>query len=243
MIPAGLWPRAGSTLPIPKSGLVAWHDAQAITGYADNATINSWLDRSGNANHLSATSSATPRYRDGATEGINGHPCIRIVNGTTACFFHYGSHILSGATAGEIYIVTKLDADPPATAARTGFWYFNPSTFNTNHPWTDGKIYDSWGTTDRKTVGDPTPSLAAMHIWHVNSRSGGWTAYLNGSVIHTTATNTVRFSTGAEATPRIGTSTSTVEMDGLIGEVIVYNRNLTNDEITGIDDYLNARWS
>ena len=246
MIPALIArPLVARTFPIPRDGLVAWHDAQAVTGYADGAQFSTWLDRSGNANHLSGTvGSVNPLYRDGTTvEGINGHPCARIRNGTASCFFAYASHILSGASAGEIFVVAQVDADPPASTARSGFWYFNPSTFNTHHPWTDGNVYDSWGTTARKTVGNPAPSLAAMHIWNVNSQAAGWTAYLNGSVIYTTGTNTVRFSTGAETTPRIGTSTGKVEMDGLIGEIIVYTRSLSSDERTAVTNYLNARWS
>ncbi len=230
------------SLPVT-NGLVAWHDAQAITGNVEGDALMAWADGSGSSNPLSSVGTTNPLYRDGAhADHINGHPCVRIVADAT-CYLQYASYILSGASAGEIFAVLKNDADPAASAGRSGLWAFSQSNFDVHHPYTDGKIYEAFGRASRVDCGNPAPSLAAMHVYNVLSRSGEWTVNLNGAQLYTTATNTVSFLSSG-IFPRIGRSQgSSYNYAGLIGEVLVFNRALTAQERTEVYNYLAAKWA
>jgi hypothetical protein len=220
---------------------VAWHDAQAISGLSDGDDVTQWDDLSGRGKHLAEAGAASALYRDGSTvEGINGHECVRIPEDTT-CYFTYSADILSAAAAGEIFIVAENDADPAASQARSGFWSFADSDYSVHHPYTDSKVYEAWGRYARVDCGNPTDSLADMHIYNVISASDEWTVNINGAEQYTTGTNTVSFaSTGV----RIGRSSgSTYNYAGLFGEIVIFNRRLTSDERSDVYDYLAARWA
>lgn len=222
-------------------GLVAWHDAQAISGPADGDDYDTWTDLSGRGAHLTKAGTTSALYRDGTTvEGINGHACVRIVEDTT-CFFTYAADILSAAAAGEVFIVAQNDADPSASTGRAGFWSFAGSDYSAHHPYTDGKVYECWGRYARVDCGNPTDSLASMHTYNVISSASEWTVNLNGAELYTTGTNTVAFDASGV---RVGRSSgSTYNYAGLLGELVIFNRALSAGERTDVYDYLAARWA
>jgi hypothetical protein len=51
-----------------------WLKADAITGFADGASLTSWVDSSGNANTVATGYGTNPKYR--ATGGPLGLPCV-----------------------------------------------------------------------------------------------------------------------------------------------------------------------
>ena len=229
-----------SDTPFPY-GLVAWHDAQDISGPADGDDLDQWDDGSGRGAHLGKAGAVSALYRDGVTgENINGHACVRIVADAT-CYFTYAVDIISAAAAGEVFIVAQNDADPAATTGRSGFWEFTTANYAVHHPYTDGNVYEAWGRAARVDCGDPTDSLADMHIYNVISSASEWTVNLNGAELYTTGTNTVSFlSTGI----RVGRSAgSGYNYAGLFGELVIFNRALAAGERSDVYDYLAARWA
>ena len=222
-------------------GVVARHDAQAISGPADGDAYDTWTDLSGRGAHLGKAGTTSALYRNGtAGENINGHACIRIVVDTT-CYFTYATDILSAAAAGEVFVVAKNDYDPPGSTGRAGYWSFTSSDFSVHHPYTDGKIYEAWGRATRIDCGEPVDSLTAMDIYNVISSASEWTVRLNTTQLYTTATNTPSFlSTGI----RVGRSAaSPYNWPGLFGELVIFNRALSSSERTDTYNYLAARWA
>lgn len=230
-------------LPVT-TGLVAHHDAQAVTA-AEGDTPGTWADESGNGHTLDDSASpAQPIFRDGAhTASINGHPCFEFPDGTTSFFQYISDYLLSGESAAEIFAVLKNAADPQASAGKTGIWTFSASDYDSHHPYTSGVVYEAWGTTTRKTAGNPTPSLAAMHLYGVQSAAGSYVVRVNGSDLYTTASNTVSFYSSGGFGGQVGKSKTSYVFVGWFGEIIIYNRILSTAERAAVESYLAGRWA
>lgn len=225
------------------SGLVVWlcaelgvyTDTSATTPVtADAQTVAFWQDQSGLGNNFTQSTSANrPTWKTGI---VNSMPVLRFDGSNDQLV----GPSLSALTAGEAFIVVKVDADPPGVNTVSGSWKFGSNATDCHYPFTDGVIYEDFGTTARKTVGNPTPSLASWRLYNVISVSGEWTANLDGTQIYTTATNTVGFSTA----PIIGGNVANDRrLDGDIAEFIVYNKKLEVPERTAVKTYIANRYA
>ena len=83
MLGAGHADLAGGPTPLITPGLIFWYDARAITGLANDDSMVTWIDASGNGN--TATLGTAPVYR---TADLNSGPAVQ-GNGTS-------QHMLSG---------------------------------------------------------------------------------------------------------------------------------------------------
>jgi hypothetical protein len=234
--------------PVRIAGLVQWLSASSITGLADGGAVATWPDISGLGNNATqGVGNNQPVYK---VNIVNGKPVVRFAQGTgdltsigTADYLNLGDR--SALTAGEVFIVIKADADPPATGAASGIWTFGNNTGSSNashYPFTDGTVYDSFGTTARKTTVNPTPSLAGFNVYNVYSASADWQSFINGSSIFSTATNTVQF----VSTTLLGQSLSGTfyaHLNGDVAELVLYSRKLTTAERTGVTNYLKRRYA
>lgn len=148
------------------------------------------------------------------------------------------SNFMSAASAGTMFIAKSLVNDPPLSDPTTGHAVLCSGTATHSHyPYTDGNIYDAWGTTDRKTVGNPATPLTALHLYTVISAANDWRAYVNGTLQFSTGTNTVGFTTDF----RMGAQIETHYFDGFVAENIFFDSALSNlDRVAienNIDDY------
>lgn len=195
-------------------------------------------DKSGNGRHWTqATAGSRLLWQPGV---VNGHAVAR-ADGVDD---HWTGPDLSTLTAGEVFIVVKLDADPPAADAQTGFWDIGSDTNLADAiPFTDGVLYDSFGSTARKTTVNPTPSLAtAFRLYNVVSVSGEWTSFLDGTQLFTTATNTVGFTTTTLLGRSAGGAVNSF-LDGDIAEFILFPRKLSAGEKTQMKAYFASRYA
>lgn len=227
----------GSTPSLPYStNLRLWLPVNNLVGYSDNDTVPTWTDFSGlGFDGTPPVVASRAVYKTGV---VNSQPVLRFAGAGTSHDYYQFGNVMASAAAGEVFIVVKVDADPPPDVSQSGLWKFDPTEEVTHYPYTDGVIYDTFGTTARKTTGNPTASLAAWNIYNVSSAAGAWTSRINGVQHYTTATNTV----GWSATPLIGYSNSDRGLDGDIAEVIVYNAVLGSTDRTTILDYLAAKY-
>lgn len=177
-------------------------------GLVDGDPVASATDTSGNARHFTqAGTGERPTMRGGASL-LNGHLVVE----------HDGvDDVLVGAslaalTDAHAFVVVKLDADPAVALATSGLWVMSTSgdAPTTIFPYTDGVVYDGFGSTARRTVGNPTPALTSWRIYEVRSASGSWEAKLDGATLFSTATNTVGF----PAVPSIGGNEGGGRLDG-----------------------------
>jgi hypothetical protein len=219
--------------PLDIAGLTVWLDASVQTlGQTDEDPVTQWDDLSGNNYHF-ILNNQPALVKNGAGDTVNGLGVLGF-NGTDSS---YKSSVLDFNTlsAATVFIVLKNDADPGVTGG--GIWYTG-ADFNTHSPFTDGNIYDGFGSTVRKTVGDPATTLAQWNIYEVVTGLNDWRAYLNGVNLFTTAVNTVGFGSGIIT---LGNSI-TYTWQGRMAEVLIYNSKLSDPDRTLIEAYLTTKW-
>lgn len=208
-------------------------EASRITGLSDGDPVATWADASGNSRDFSqGTGVNRPTYK---TNIINGRAIVRF-DGTTD--YVQGPNFLTGYTEGEIFVLVKINADPPADVAQSGLWVFGSSGDTTHFPYTDGTVYDAFATDTRKTTVDPTPSLSStFRIYNVSSKSGEWTSRLDGTQIYTTGTNTVGWTTG----PRLGADAGATRfLQGDLALAVLYNVVLSSADRASVIDKINT---
>lgn len=227
----------GPTLP---AGLLLWYDANAITGLSDTDPIATWPDESGNGNDATQSTAADkPLYR---TNQINGLPAVEFDG--TSDYFSVAGLFGGSETAAEMFIVVKLDADPPATTTKTGSWNLAGNGGVTSFPRTAGDIRDSFCSTALKVVGNPTPSLTAWRLYNAASAAGDWKARLDGTQIFSTATNTFTITAlGPGLSLGRWFSTSFSYLDGMIAEVLVFDHVLSAGDRDVVEAYIADKYA
>ncbi len=200
-----------------------FHFAARFMALSNDESVVQLSDESGNDRH--GTQSTT-----GARAVFKSN----IANGQPALLFSAGQwydlpNFMTSFTEGELFIVIKAAADPPATSAKSGLLEMGNDLNASHYPFTDGTIYSDFGTGTRKNCGNPTPSLANVTLINIVSKAGEWTMRINGAAFYTTASNTVAWS----ATPAIGRETSgfsDVYFDGYIFEGAFFSTERTSGE-------------
>lgn len=210
-----------------------WSEARHETGYANNDPAGTSTDVSGAGNNWTqGTAGKKPLYK---TNQINGLPAYSF-DAASQQHWSLASDILSGKSAGEIFILVKLNNDPGASN-KDGLWKMDGDGTNaTNFPYNgDGNIYDGWGSTARKSTGvNPSPQLTSWTLYNVRSGSGEWKAFQNGTQIYTTATNT--FSSFG-ATRYFGRSVGLfgdTYLDGLFAGMVIVDNLLNSTDKSAI---------
>ena len=153
---------------------------------------------------------------------------------------------MSSLTEGEIFAVAKALNDPPSSGAKGGFWRFGSmsaaSADEDLYPWTDGNLYQGFGSTVRKSCGDPGVDLSTdFRLLNIYSAASDWGLYVNGSSVHTTATNTVGFN----AAPRLGHSqgNSSTQFEGDFAEIFMFDGKLSASDRTAMEDYVADKYA
>ena len=208
-------------------------DTSALTSFcgSGNGFVTTWYDQSGNARNATQTTAANqPQIvSSGSVILENSKPTISFLSGSSGFGFSTFS-----ATSVEGFLVVKTKADPPEYL-NSGFIDIGSSESDNHFPYVNGIIYDGFGSTSRKTVGDPTTPLNQVNLYNVLSASGEWTARLNTTQIFTTSSNSV----GISATPKISSRNSTYGMNNFISEFIIYPSNQSANR-TGISTNINT---
>jgi len=215
------------TIASDYAGLWAWYKASS----------GGWTDQSGNG-------------RDATLPGGAANPTIAaaVANGHDAFQFLAANHqhvtlpSLAALARGEMFAVVAPQWDPTLTDASSGSWTLGNGTATTGAflPWTDSNIYEDFGSTVRKTVGDPALSLASdIRIVNIWSDAGNWGFSLDGTLLFSTSTNTV----GWPATAWIGQSKNSDRwLDGRIAEWFLYSQLRSSSERTALITALQATY-
>lgn len=217
--------------PTDLSGNVLWltsTDAATITQSA--GAVSQWDDKSGSGYNVTQPT--------GASQPITGTDTI---NGLNALRFTSKSMIvpsgLYGVTNGDHTIFALIDlVSSPTTPERLPWSASNTSGGR-------GQIFFDWASTDSASYrfgASPTP---------VNISSAGLTAGAKAIMAKLGGTSINVRLDGKSATGTGSPFTSTSMSIGsggagalLIGEVIVYNRALSNSEINQVMNYLKDKW-
>ena len=234
-------------IPTDIAGLALWIDFSDATKLftdagttpvsSDGDAIYQANDKSGNNRHITqSTSGARPAYKTNVQNGLS----IARFDGSSD--FFSVPNFLTALSIGEVFIVVKIDTDPPANAAQTGLWKIGSDTVATHFPYTDSGVYDDFGSTVRKTSGNPTAALTTPRTYHVISKSSLWTSWVNETQHYTTATNTVEF-TIAGTIGKSSDAGNSYFLDGDIAEIVLYGAELSSADKALVAGYLTGKWA
>jgi hypothetical protein len=220
--------------------LKGWYEGDLLAG-AGGSTITTWPDQSTNGND--ATQSVSANRPTVAAADLNGMNVVRFTSADTNSFDL--PDLLSGASEGSAMAVIKVNADPPGATADSGGLLKIGSQGGANgsnhYPFTDNNVYDDFGSTARKSLGNPTPSLASYRILSFHSKASDWRCYIDATSFFTTATNTAGFT----SSPKIATSTNgvtSVYLNGWVAELLICNNFLTDSDRQKLEGYIAWKW-
>lgn len=232
---SGLWTPADLSTPSK-----LWLQGDLLTG-TNGDSISTW-DDSSTANNDATVPIPTAERPTLVTSGLNSLNVVRL-DAANSQFFGLPDAITTGHTEGSGFFVAKINADPPALAARssTVFANFGTDTSNEHYPFTDGNVYDGFLSNGRKNTGNPSANLAAWHIGGFQSKASDWRLYINAALHYSTTSNT--FATSATI-PNIGSSSlgGANYFDGDIAEIIYVDSFLSQAEREQIEGYLAHKW-
>jgi hypothetical protein len=199
---------------------------------ADTDPVGSFTDFSSFAEHFSqATAGFRPTLQ---TNELNSLPAVAfagtddVLNGPD----------LSALTAAEVFVVFKVPADP-TVGFEGAIWKFGTDAAASDLvPFTDGNVYDGFGSTARKSTGNPTDSLAAYVLYNIVTTATEWTSFINGTQHFTTATNTVGFS----ATPTLGANVIPAYSMASVCELILCSAKLSAGDKTSVKSYIATKY-
>lgn len=187
--------------------------AEADIGFLGDGTLNT-PSLSGNAPYRVKTIYDLTGNGNTRQAEVGSEPTLDVANKSfdfAGQFFNFGDH--SAKTAMEALYLMRMDNDPAASGGElNGFDEFGTG-IETYVPYTNGQVYDSFGTTARKdTALDPTGDLEQWTAYGRRSSAGNWSLYINDGTTpkYTTATNTVGF----KANCKVGRSSASVMMHG-----------------------------
>lgn len=221
--------------------MLQWLDVTQMTPMAQDALVDLWpnLSRNGQSGPSHYLTSVQPKYQT-AANGINGKPALWF-DGIDDQLTYF-EDILAGATAATVFVVAKLENDPPSIglSPRFGFWSFGTAPDPALVPYSDGVIYDEFCSTTRKTTANPSDSMASPFLYNVVSGPGDWRNYLNGTLLYSTASNT--FGHLTECDIGIARRPGPVALHGRLGEFLLYDSVLSEGKRLAVQAQLMTKW-
>lgn len=227
--------RFGFTAPlfVPNdlASLQAWYRGDLEAG-AGGSAVNTWEDRE---NSWDASFTGNSPTVGGTINGLN------TINFPSGSGYTVSTSLLAGASAASYACVYKKDTDPGSFAGAI-IDGFGTNANTSHHPYTDSVVYEQFATSVRKTVGDPTPSLASPRIVVCRSASADFTWHLDGTSVLSTGTNTVGIKGVGVGTRYIGREAGGTELRGQIAELCLFDAALIQADREKIEGYLAHKW-
>lgn len=218
--------------PLAIGNLAAWYNADQQVEAAD-ADVATLVDRSGNGHDFTAGAGDRPQLKHSFIGGKKSLAFVAASTESMTC----ASGLLNGAGAASYFAVAKRANDPPAGGGDQGplIAAFTAAGNDSHWPFSDGNIYEAFGTDTRKTVGDPTPSLASgFRIYSVHSAAGDFRAYLDATSIFSTGTNTA----GLGTSTRVIAANGAAYFDGWLAELVFFSAALSSGDREKMEGYL-----
>jgi len=180
-----------------------------------------WADQSGNGRNATLPGGAhNPTI---ITGDANGHDVFGFAAASQQ-FVTLPS--MSAFTQGEALIVVKINQQPASAGSKTGLWNFSQETSGnaTNFPWTDAKVWDTFGLHAGFTPGTDASAIPMATKYLVYgariTTAGVFDSEFNGVAFN----HATGFTVGFPAAPVIGgTSWGPYYLDGRVAEVRLYD--------------------
>lgn len=221
------------------SNLLAWFKGDTNTG-SNGALIQTWTDQSSNNKNLTQVTSGLRPTLD--TTGLNGMNVVDF-DAATIQWFDLPLSTFTGATSASVYLVIKIDNDPPGSTPKTGLWRTGHAANMTHFPFTDGNVYQDFTRSTVVNTGNPTASLASWRIVGMHSVTNDWAMFVDGVSHFSTATSTFSVSLGSISVGRSDDGAGNfVYLDGKIAEIYFTKAKQSSTEREKCEGYLAHRW-
>jgi len=180
---------------------------------SNDGFVVTWYDQASTNDATQSTTANQPKIYVGTTGVVteNGKPTIYFDG-----FVQLGIGNFSSLTEGNAFFVAKSTTETPATDQQGSPHFFGTAGQQNHYPYSNGIVYDSFGSTSRKSF-NPTTTLTNLHLSNYLSTSAEWTVRMNGTEETTTSSNTVGFGSS-----RFG-NTSVYGMDHYLSEYVLYD--------------------
>ena len=238
---------------IPVPGNVLWLKADAavyndagVTAATNGQTVQQWNDQSGNGNNVTQTVAGNkPVFQ---TTQIGGQPAIYFDGAAGAKYLNNTvSNLVTTGAARTTFIVSKINT--ASTTGGTIFTFRRTATIHSlslglnagvNYVYTDGVTAANNASAPASLFTDAKNPFIATYSNGTGSQIGfrfnGIPQTVSQVGIVSTETGTAGFTIG-------GREDYANWWQGLIAEVIVYNRTLTVAEIQQVESYLQTKYT
>ncbi len=229
------------------AGLNHWMKADGLVQKnATTGNITAWNDESIFDRHPDVVNS-DPQW---VGVGTNYNPVVRFDGDDFFRIDNVDNRQFPNAfSSGEVFSVAKTTN----LATNLGNPYDFGGVNNSHYPHTNGYLYNDFGTNLRKawhatnlsvlegsgTTSGPAVNQADWQVFHTYSATNDWKSGFNGKFQYTTTTNTPSFAVPQNV--HIG-ATYNWPYVGDVGEVILYNRKLTDTERGKVLAYLGIKY-
>jgi len=241
-------PWGSSETPNLFSGLQIWYDtatASTINSgtFSDGTTVTSLLNRVSSTSPTMLSADG-PTVQNGTGDTLNGYPVLRFTSSTgTSDNMRFSTEAFDDATGWTMVCLARLLVTPgknPAilnitTSAGTGL-----STVRYNSQ-SQFVLYAPTGTASVDNSVDPNGSWKIITVRYDSTAAAASRFTFRWDKTARTVTNSGTVPSGS--VPNTSARVETMgAWDGDFAEQIVYNRALSDDEITALEDYLSAKW-
>ena len=208
-------------------------DAVTNTYITDNTAISAWVDLTGNGNSATQANAADqPIYSSIAY--LNSQPGVTF----TDHYLDIDSTLTPGTSARTIILVTApnttssiLSLNGDGNASNSG----SILSFKT----------DSVDLHNSTITFNESLDLSNLNIYtarnNINANASDIENFKNGSPLTTSVVNETSISLDDSIT-RVG-GYNTNRFDGILSEILIFDKDLSNDELTRINRYLALKWN
>lgn len=227
--------------PVPNiADLVGWWETTSERSFStteaiDASTITNWYDVNPQAlsalNATQSTSGSRPSYK---TNMENGLPMVYF-SGTKYMTLPDGT-VPYNDTSYTVFIVGKFSSTcSSGTCNIISSGAASSSNLN-SFQYTSTAVKNNWNSSSLSA----TASIATLHIYSFTYKNSvGRKIYVDGTQ---TASDSTTSRTSTNATNLFGSSSSSTNITGYLGEVIIYQRALNSEERKSVEKYLSRKW-
>ena len=225
---ASLGGAAAAFTPNSVASIWAYYEADSYSQADGSQIVTDWQDLS--ANNRDATPSGA--YVKFKTNAINTTlPSVEFNNGASGAYFTLPN--MPALTAGAWFLVLKINNLGPSGGCLMG-----SSAEGDYFPLATGKIYSTFGTTDRKNLIDPSSIMTDWNVFHGHSATNDWDLSQNGASIFATGTNTVGF----PATAYLGRNLDNTYWAAEAAGLYFFSAKLSAGDNTDMLAYISGKW-
>jgi len=219
------------------SNFTLWLRADCVTGNgadpANNSTVTTWTDLSGNGNN--ATANGSPTYQSGAAYLINSQPVINFNGSSTFSSIDIRATTRPNITIFAVYKLRSTNQMGVWGVDDGGWDRFFMARWNG-----DNGIISSNVTTaiPNSGVANTTKFITTIYKYNIGS---GSSVYDNGGLV--SAFTDTADPSNAYVNLRIGSIGAGYNLIGDIAEIIIFSQALSDADRKTVNGYLNTKYN